>query len=119
MTLNFLLLIFIANSLWIWGIYELCSVDFLDEDHPEHGVDLNSKGLFWKVKEQSVIRLGWFASKPICVCPPCMASLHSTYFFWIAMYVTNNINQYSVLIYIAYAVCLVGFNRLVAVVTNR
>jgi len=119
MNINDLVVLFLFNSLWIFGLYELFAAEFIDESHPDLGIDNDSKGLFWKVKQWSVINIGWFYSKPICLCPPCMASLHSLYFYWTAMLVTGNINHYSLLIYFAYAICLVGFNHIVVKILNR
>lgn len=113
MTITHYLLLFLFNSLWIFGVYELCSVDFLDDDYPEHGINEDTKGLFWKVKQFSILHFGWFYSKPICLCPPCMASLHSLYIFFAAQYLFDTITPLDGLIWLFYAVCLVGFNSLI------
>lgn len=105
--------LFLFNSLYIFGLYNLCDVEFLDDDHPQHGVSDDTKNLLWKVKQWSVVNLGWFYSKPICVCPPCMASLHSLYVFWTAVYLFGSIEPVTVLYYLFYAVALSGFNYLI------
>jgi len=112
MTITDYLLLFLFNSLWIFGLYELFYIEFLDDDYPEHGINEDSKGLLWKVKRWSILTFGWFYSKPICLCPPCMASLHSLYVFFAAQYLFDKIELLDGLIWLFYAVCLTGFNSL-------
>lgn len=114
-----LLLLFIFNSFLTFGIYELMHVEYQDENNPTQGVVREQCGLFYKLHLAIVNRIGFFAAKPFCVCIPCMASIHSTYFYWGAMYLTNNINQHSLITYFAYAICLVGFNHIVVKIINK
>ena len=75
----FALLLF--NSLYCIGFYKACSVEFVYDDEPKRGVIPETKMILWWVKYLSVRYLGKFWSKPICTCPPCMASVHSLYVY--------------------------------------
>jgi hypothetical protein len=119
MTPAHLILLFLANSLLIFGIYELMHVEYQDENNPSQGVLREQCGLFYKIHLAIVNRIGVFATKPICICIPCMASIHSIYFYWTTMYLTNNINQQSAIIYVAYSLSLIGFNHIVAKLINK
>ena len=117
MTLHELLLLFLANSLFIFGLYKAFDVDFLDDDNPQQGVDNNSKEIFWFVKYYSVKKLGWYWSKPICVCPPCMGFLHSTYVYWTAVHFYPI--QHPLPTYILYFFSLIGFNYFVTIIKTK
>jgi hypothetical protein len=82
MTYLALLILLYLNHLYIIGIHAAFKVDFLDDNHPQLGVDEDSKMILWKVKVWAVTKFGWFYSKPIATCPTCMSSLHSLYVYW-------------------------------------
>ena len=110
----------LLNSLWVFGLYELFSCQFFSDNDPSLGVHEESKGLLWFVKYYSVKRFGWFYSKPICVCPPCMASIHSTYFFAAYWYFSGGTFSIATLaIYLIYAIALTGLNSLLTKLTHR
>ena len=119
MTLLDYLILFLFNSLWIFGVYELCYVEFLHDDYPEQGVNEDSKGLLWWVKQYSVMAFGWFYSKPICTWPHCMASLHSLYIFFTAQALFDIITPVDWIYWLLYAVCLSGFNHLLLKVLHK
>lgn len=118
MTLQHYITLLLFNSLWIFGLYKLFYADFIDIDYPEHGIDERSKGLFSMVSVWAVKRFGIHFSKPICLCPPCMASIHSTYIFWTAVYLFGSITPVTILCYLFYAVCLSGLNYLIIEILN-
>lgn len=109
MTYYFLLIfagitVFGLNSLYIIG---LNTVTYYEEN------DDDSKMIFWKVREWSVETFGKFWSKPICTCPPCMASLHSTYiYFPVALSIFGAI-PVVFLAWPVYALALSGFVKLI------
>lgn len=81
--------LFLLNILWIWGFYFACKVEFLDEDHPENGILPDSRNILWRIRYLAVKDFGWYWSKPICNCPPCMSSVHSIPFFGILCYLNG------------------------------
>jgi hypothetical protein len=110
----------LANSLVIFGInkataFEFChpddnGSDFCDGD----GVDKDSKMVLYRFRLWSIQSLGNFWSKPLFTCPPCMASVHSTYFYWGLMPAT----QESLILYPLYVLGLSGLVALINSVTK-
>jgi hypothetical protein len=110
--------LFVINSLWIWGLYSASQVEFIHDEQPEMGVHNDTKELLWFLRYQSVKRFGWFYSKPIIVCPSCMASLHSTYFYLPYLFLTG-FTWVGLLMWIPYVVCLSGFNYLIGKIAHK
>lgn len=110
----------LANSLVIFGInkataFEFChqddrELDFCDED----GIDKDSKMVLYRFRLWSLQSFGEFWSKPLFTCPPCMASVHSTYFYWMLMPPT----QESLVVYPLYVLGLSGLVALINSVTK-
>lgn len=119
MILTHYIILLLFNSLWIFGLYKLFEVEFVDIDYPENGIYDKSKGLLSSVSVWAVKNFGFFYSKPICLCPPCMASLHSTYIFWTAVFLFGKIEPITLLYYLFYAVCLCGLNNLILLFLNK
>jgi hypothetical protein len=109
--------LFLLNSLWIWGLYIICNVEFLHED-PKMGVDEDSKEIFWFVKVWVVKKVGLWYSKPIITCPVCMSSIHSAYFYLPFLFLTG-FTWIGLLTWIPYMICLAGFQYLIAKLTHR
>jgi len=110
--------IFLINSLWIWGLYAMCQVEFIHNEQLDAGVQDDTKEIGWRVKVWVVKRFGWWWSKPIIVCAACMGSLHSLYFYLPYLYLTG-FTWIGLLIIVPYSICLVGFNYLIAKLTHR
>lgn len=108
-TLFFALLL--INSLYCIGFYKACSVEFKVYDEPRHGTIKDTRMILWWVKYYSSLWFGKFWSKPICTCPPCMASLHSTYVFWPLVIFLYGWNPAEFIIYPIYigALCCVNW----------
>ncbi len=119
MTITNYIQLLLFNSLWIFGLYKLFEADFYDRDYPEHGIDEKSKGLLSSFTVWCVTKFGFHYSKPICLCPPCMASIHSSYVFWLAVYLFGAITPVTVIYYLFYAVCLSGMNYLIIELLNK
>lgn len=92
--------VFYVNHLWIFGLWRVCYYDRMNYDE---------NGIFWKVGKLIYDNAGEFWSKPVLRCPPCMASIHSTYFFGAAAIITGW-EVWMLPLYFLYAICLVGFN---------
>lgn len=116
MTLLFYFLI--LNALAIWGFHIATDVEMLDDDYPEHGYKNSSKMILWKVKVWSLKHLGYFWSKPVCLCPPCMSSLHSTYFYLFFLYLTGFSFQW-ILFYPMYVLVLTGLNYFISLTVKK
>jgi hypothetical protein len=81
----------IANSLVIFGINKAtyCEYCHPDEDREfctEEGIDKDSRMVLYKLRHWSLTVLGPFWSKPLFICPPCMASVWGTAFFIFTAY---------------------------------
>lgn len=113
-----LITILILNAFAIWGFHISTEVEFLDEDRPELGINPHTKMIFWKLKVWCVKRIGWFWSKPICLCPPCMSSLHSTYFYFFFLFIVKFQIQW-ILFYPMYILILAGLNYFIGLLVSK
>lgn len=96
------------NALLIIGINR-SSVYYTDHD----GVVLrDSKGVLSGVRQWVEKNLGDFYSKPIITCPPCMASVHSTYVYWTFIVITG-FDHYHIPLYIMYIPALSGLTYII------
>lgn len=107
-TLFFTLLL--TNSLYCIGLYKACQVAFNIDDEPNHGVIEDSKMILWWVRYYSYRYLGKFWTKPVCDCPPCMASLHSLYVFWPLVIYFYGFHHIELLIYCVFVGALCATN---------
>ena len=82
--ITIILLLFI-NSMFIFGIFKL--TDYDEEVEPDgYGVPcvyIRDKMLLWFVRKWLVDKIGLYWSKPLVLCPPCMASVWGTLFYWV------------------------------------
>lgn len=69
-------IVFLGNGQIILGLNTV--TDYDDSVH-------ESRMILWKFRRWAVSTFGEFWSKPICTCPPCMSSLHSTYIYFPAL----------------------------------
>lgn len=99
------------NHLWIFGLWKAFHVEFVSDDYPGAGVINKSKSVLWFVTVWSVNKFGWHVSKTVCLCPPCMASLHSTYLYW-SLALCFGFTPVMIPVYIFYVGCLAGYNEL-------
>lgn len=107
----------LLNCLWIIGFYVACDCE--TEKRFEQ-IDVNttkkyyictdegSKMILWRIKLFCLNTFGEFYSKPICTCPPCMASIHS---LWYLAFMPFNLHFLA--LYPLYIVALCGLNYLV------
>lgn len=77
-------------------------------DYIEENEDV--KGALWFIDKWAKDK--WFY-KPLVGCPPCMASFHSIYPYWLVMYVTNNLSLTALAFYPIYILALSGINYLI------
>jgi hypothetical protein len=116
--LHLLIYFLILNAVGIWGFHIATEVDFLDDEYPDHGIVKDSKMILWWVKYWSVKKLGWFWSKPICTCPACMSSIHSTYFYAFFLYLVN-FQTIWIAFYPMYILILAGINYFIGLVIEK
>ena len=114
----FLLLVGFINSLVIFGVnkathFEYCHPDDTEE-YCKNGIDLDSRMILYRLRLWSLKHIGEFWSKPLFTCPPCMASVHSTYIYWFAM----PFNIQSLAIWPFYILMLSGLVSLINSVTK-
>jgi hypothetical protein len=98
--------VFLFNGLEIIGFYT--AVWYKQADTEDHEPIEESKMALWWIKFQSLKHLGEFWSKPFCTCPPCMASLHSLW-YWVFLPFTT---QY-LIVYPIYILALCGMMKLI------
>jgi len=92
-----ILLLLIANSLYIFGIYTATDYRIDTEGRP------CDKMALWWLSYYTERAIGPWWSKPLFLCPACMASVHGTYFYFI-------FSEKNILIYPFYVVILAGLN---------
>jgi hypothetical protein len=86
-----LLLLGLINALVIFGVnkatfFEYCYVDDRGKSFcDKYGIDKDSKMVLWFIRYWLLKTVGEFWSKPICTCPPCMASVWGTVVYWFAV----------------------------------
>lgn len=100
--LIYMMILLIFNSFVIFGwykctYYELNEFGYVIED---------SKMVFWRLNYFCSKYISEWWMKPLFTCPICMASVHSTYVYWIFMPQTFD----SLIIYPVYVLALAGFN---------
>lgn len=103
----------VLNAMWIVGFYTACYCEIVEGyDNKTCSVKLGpvyqTKMILWRVKYYSNKWFGEFWSKPICDCPPCMASIHSLWYFLFFEFDLPN-----VIIWVFYAVVLSGVVKLI------
>lgn len=113
-----LILFFIANILGIWGFYAASDVEFYDDDRPELGVREDSKMILWRLKVWTVKNLGYFWGKPVCLCPTCMSSLHSTYWYLLLLFLTGFPTPL-LIFYPYYVFALAGTNYILGIAVSK
>ena len=114
-----LILLLIVNSFVCFGFWNAClyvpkkmgrNPSRLDCENCFIVIQKEVKGILWFVEKWAIGK--WFY-KPVCGCLPCMASLHSTYVYWMFMFVSNEINVESLMMYPIYILALSGLNHLI------
>lgn len=103
----------LVNSLYCIGFYKACQVELKVDDEPKHGVIEDTKMILWWVRYYSFLKLGKFWTKPVCDCPPCMASLHSIYVFWPLVIYFYGFHPIELVIYPIYVGALCATNWIV------
>ena len=99
--------VLILNALIITGVYTVTW--YKQADTEDHEPEEHSKMALWWVKYYSLKYLGEFWSKPVCTCPPCMASLHSLWFWFFFPFSLKML-----VVYLMYMLALCGTMRLIA-----
>ena len=113
-----LIIILLLNSVAIFGFQIATAFDFIDDEYPENGIMPDSKMILWKVRYWCLKKLGYFWTKPVCICAPCMASIHSTYFYLFFLAVVNFEMKW-ILFYPAYVLALAGLNYFIGLKTEK
>lgn len=84
-------LIALFNAGVIFGInkatsFEYCHPEDLNNSFcDEYGIDKDSKMALWWLRHGALKLVGEFWSKPLFTCPPCMASVHGTWVYFMLM----------------------------------
>lgn len=104
-------ILFYFNHLHIFGFYSLFYVEYLSNSNPEAGDVESSRGLLWFINYKVTCKIGQHWAKPLFICPPCMASVHSSYIYWGAALLVGY-EPYMIPLYLFYSISLSGFNLL-------
>lgn len=111
-----ILILLLINSAVCLGFWNACyyevkkgNVQIGSEYDSEHSTE-EIKGVLWFIDKWSKDK--WFY-KPLCGCLPCMASFHSIYPYWSAMYFGNNLSIEAIVFYPIYIIALSGINYLI------
>lgn len=125
--IEFVLLLMIFNSLFIQGLYRSSMFEWKSNfmykptkrNMSVANIDVQFNMIFWWVRYYSMKYFGDWWSKPIITCPTCMASIHSTYFYFTFVYFYSEINLITALIYIPYVFALAGMNTLITSIIDN
>jgi len=101
-----LIILALINSLIIIGINK---ATHYEEETTYLKTIIIDKMIFWKVRFWFLKNLGEFWAKPFVTCPTCMASVHSTYVYWLFMPFTIH----SLILYVIYIPMLAGVTSIV------
>ena len=121
-------ILLIVNSLMIQGLYRSSTFEWktivmnnLSSKQMKLSlIDKQFNMLLWWVRYYSLKYIGKKWSKPIITCPTCMASLHSTYFYWIVgyPYFAHSLIM-AVVLYPMYVLALAGLNTFITSVIDK
>jgi len=92
------------NAAWVIGFYNATRY----ETHAIQSVEDETKMIAWRIKYFANKYLGPFWSKPICDCPPCMASIHSLWYFLFFEF-----NPMNIIMWVFYVFVLSGILKLI------
>ena len=108
----------LINALVIFGFNKATQFDYCHPEdtgyHCKNGIDMDSRMILWKVRFYCLKYFGQFWSKPLVTCPPCMASFHSLYIYWMVFPLT----YWNLMYYPLYVLILSGLVSLINSVTK-
>ena len=113
-----LLFILLINMLVIIGFNRATEFDFKQYKRGDKmttsrtRIEEGSKMIFWFIRFYSLKYLGKFWSKPICTCPTCMASVHSTYVYAFFLFMVHFQIEW-IVFYPIYILALAGLSSIV------
>lgn len=115
----YLFILALFNAIVIFGVnrasyFEYCHPEDTSEDCDCDRVDRSSKMVLYRFRLWSLQSLGEYWSKPLFTCPPCMASVHSLYVYWLVMPFTTG----CLLFYPLYILFLSGLVALIQSLTG-
>lgn len=116
-----IILLLIFNSLYIQGLYRSSTFEWKSnfvykptkKNMKIEYVEREYRMILWRLKYYSIKYIGDYWSKPIITCPTCMASVHSSYFYFTYLWFTNQIDFIHAVIYIPFVFSLAGLNTLI------
>lgn len=122
------ILLLIFNSLIIQGLWHSSTFEWKQTIHiiptgkrmRKEDIDMEYNMILWWVRFYSLKYIGAKWSKPIITCPTCMASLHSTYFYWLIVFPLSFNSEIlpALVIYPMYILALAGLNTILISKTN-
>lgn len=123
-----LILLLILNSFYIQGLFRSAMFEwksnFMYKPNRKNmvlqNIDKQYNMILWWIRYYSLKYIGDKWSKPIITCPTCMASFHSTYFYFGYAYWNNTINSIETfIIYPAYILILAGLNTMITSIIDN
>jgi len=105
-------ILLLINSALCFGFYNACLYE-KTKKLKWNGINylpIYEKGVLWFINKWA--NNYWFY-KPLCGCPPCMASIHSFYPYWLYNCSINNITFEALAFYPVYVLALSGLNYLI------
>ena len=111
-----LFLLALFNSFVIIGLHRASEFEYCHPDEcgdaelcNEDCVERDSRMILWRLRHWAIQSLGKFWAKPFLTCPSCMASVHSTYVYWLFM----PVNSGTILFWPLYILFLSGLVTLI------
>lgn len=112
--LPLLLTFLILNSIAIFGVNVATEYDVeVVEGYESKTEVIKHPMIAWRLRYYSIKYFGEFYSKPLFTCPPCMASVHSTYFYAFFLSLIGFSWQW-LLFYPLYVLILCGLNFIIS-----
>lgn len=126
MMLQLIYLLFL-NSLLIQGLFRSSTFEwksnFMYKPNRNNmkieNIDSQYNMILWRFRYSVMKYFGSYWSKPIITCPTCMASIHSSYFYFGFIYFTNQFTLINGLLYIPYVFMLAGMNTLITAMIDK
>lgn len=121
-----LLTLALFNALYIQGLYHSSLFDWRGDTPYQINVrkaqysDVDKRGrmILWPLRFHILKNFGDKWSKPLITCPICMASVHSTYIYFIFTPINQQHLIVETLIYVLYIFTLAGMNAVLSSLTR-
>lgn len=122
-----LTILVLFNSLFIQGLYRSAMFEWKSnfvykptkKNMSIKNIDKEFNMLLWFIRYYSIKYFGDKWSKPVITCPTCMASIHSSYFYFGFIFITSSITNVHLMLYVPYVFAVAGMNTLITSIIDK